>query len=321
MIEPKGRAVLCLTPNPALDRTLTVPDLRLGTVARAPSARVAAGGKGVNVARALAALGIEALCMGPLGGASGRILADLAAAENLDADWTWCEIETRSCIILVDPAARRTTVINEAGPRLQPGDWNRVTAAVLARAAEARAVCLSGSLPPGVAPDGLAELCRSLVESGQAPWVDSSGAALAAALSVAGLRLKINREEAEELLGRPLRGMAACAEAAQRLLARGPSAVVLTLGDEGAVFAEAEGCWHAASPPLETASAVASGDSFLAGLVAALAAGRDVPEALRWGVAAGAANALAEGGAGFTRAQFDSILAGVRCSPERLTGV
>jgi len=314
-------AVLCLTPNPALDRTLTVSGLRLGTVARAPSARVAAGGKGVNVARALAALGTEALCMGPIGGASGRILADLAASEDLDAAWTWCEVETRSCIILVDPAARRTTVINEAGPPLQPIDWNRVSAEVLARAPEARAVCLSGSLPPGVAADGLAELCRSLVESGQAPWVDSSGAALAAALSVAGVRLKINREEAEELLGRPLRGVAACADAAQRLLARGMSAVVLTLGDEGAVFAEAEGCWRAASPPLETASAVASGDSFLAGLVAALAAGREVPEALRWGVAAGAANALAEGGARFTRAQFDSILGGVRCGPERpLTG-
>ncbi|HVQ54303.1 MAG TPA: PfkB family carbohydrate kinase, partial [Thermoanaerobaculia bacterium] len=153
MTEPKSRAVLCLTPNPALDRTLTVPDLQLGTVARAPSARVAAGGKGVNVARALAALGTEALCMGPIGGASGRILADLAAAENLDAAWTWCDVETRSCIILVDPAARQTTVINEAGPLLQPGDWNRVSAEVLARASEARAVCLSGSLPPGVAAD------------------------------------------------------------------------------------------------------------------------------------------------------------------------
>ena len=123
---------------------------------------------------------------------SGRILADLAAAENLDAAWTWCEVETRSCIILVDPAARRTTVINEAGPRLQPGDWNRVSAEVLARASEARAVCLSGSLPPGVAADGLAELCRSLVRSGRAPWVDSSGEALAAAPQKRSNRFEIN---------------------------------------------------------------------------------------------------------------------------------
>ena len=119
--------------------------------------------------------------MGPLGGASGRILADLAAAEGLAAAWTWCEVETRSCLILVDSAARQATVINEAGPRLPPGTGVGSAADVLARAADARAVCLSGSLPPGVAAEGLAELCRSLVESGQAPWVDSSGAALAAA--------------------------------------------------------------------------------------------------------------------------------------------
>ncbi len=130
-----GGAIVCVTPNPALDRTLTVPDLQLGAVMRTTEARVAAGGKGVNVARALSALGTGACCMGPVGGASGKILADLAAAEGLDADWTWCEVETRSCTILVDPAARRATVINEAGPRLSAGDWKRLCTDVLARAA------------------------------------------------------------------------------------------------------------------------------------------------------------------------------------------
>lgn len=313
MFGPASGEIVCVTPNPALDRTLTVPDLRLGGVMRAPAARVEAGGKGVNVARALSTLGTEARCMGPLGGASGRILADLAAAEGLDAAWTWCEVETRSCTILVDPVARRTTVINEAGPQMSAGDWGRLRTDILADAARAREICLSGSLPSGVPVEGLAQLCRSLVESGRAPWVDSSGPALAAVLSVGGVRLKINREEAEELLGRPLDGVAACGAAARQLLGRGMTAVVLTLGAEGAVLAAAEGCWHATSPPLETASAVASGDSFLAGLVAALAAGRDRPEALRWGVAAGAANALAEGGARFSREQFDSVLIRVRC--------
>ena len=279
---------------------------------RATSSRVAAGGKGVNVARALAALGAEVLCMGPLGGASGRVLAELAAADGLAAEWTWCQTETRSCLILVDSAARQATVINEAGPRLAAGDWSRVCTDVLARAAGAQAVCVSGSLPPGVSPEALAELCRSLVESGQAPWVDSSGPALAEVLSVRGVRLKINREEAEEVLGRPLDSVAACAGAARELLGRGLTTVVVTLGAEGAVLAAAEGCWHAVPPPIDTASAVASGDSSLAGLVAALSSGRDLSEALRWGVAAGAANALANGGARFSREQFDSVLAQTR---------
>jgi 1-phosphofructokinase len=304
--------ILCVTPNPAIDRTLEVSDLRPGAILRAASSRVVAGGKGVNVARALSALGVEVCCMGPLGGASGRILADLAGAEGLRSAWTWCEIETRSCLILVDPAARQATVINEGGPRLSAPDWKRVCDDVLARAAGAPAVCLSGSVPPGVPADGLAGLCRSLVASGQSPWVDSSGPALSAVLAVSGAQLKINREEAEEALGRPLKGVAACGAAAKQLLGRGPTTVVMTLGAEGAVLAAPEGCWHADAPPVESASAVASGDSFLAGLTAAVASGHDLPEALRWGVAAGTANALAAGGARFSREQFETILARVR---------
>src|SRR5262249_29833024 len=149
MRDSASTGILCVTPNPALDRTLEVPTLRPGAVMRATSERVAAGGKGVNVARALSALGGQARSMGAPGGANGRILADLATAEGLEAVWTWCEIETRSCLILVDSAARQATVINEAGPRLSAGDWMRFCAEVLAKATGAQAVCISGSVPPG----------------------------------------------------------------------------------------------------------------------------------------------------------------------------
>ena len=182
----------------------------------------------------------------------------------------------------------------------------------MGEAARAAAVCISGSLPPGVAAEGLADLCRALVQSGHAPWVDSSGPALRALLPVAGLRLKINREEAQEALRLPLDSVAACGTAVRRLRDGGMAIVVLTLGDEGAVLAAAEGCWHAAAPPVETASTVASGDSFLAGLVAALISGCAFPDALSRAVAAGAANALAGGGARFTREQFEAILARVQ---------
>ena len=320
---PEAR-ILCVTPNPALDRTLDVPDLRIGDTARARGARVAAGGKGVNVARGLAALGNgngsgsgsgsrgRPLCMGPLGGASGRILAGLAEAEGLDAAWTWCEVETRTCVILVDGAAGRATVVNEPGPRLATEDWTRLCGDVLERAKGALEICVSGSVPPGVAAGGLADLGAALVASGHAPWIDSSGPALADVLSTRGVRLKINRDEASEALGRTLRGVSDCAESARRLLERGPAAVVMTLGAEGAVLASPAGCWHASAPPVETVSPVGSGDALLAGLVAALTSGRDEPEALCWGVAAGTASAVAGGGARFSRDQFDALLVRVR---------
>src|SRR5262249_59245603 len=126
------------------------------------------------------------------------------------------------------------------------------------------------------------------------------GPALEAALTVPGVRLKINREEAEAIPGESLGDFGACVAAARALLARGASALVLTLGADGALAASPEGCWHAVSPPVQSASAVASGDSFLAGLLAALVAGESLAEALRHGVAAGAANAAANGGARFT---------------------
>src|SRR3954469_3729863 len=126
--------ILCVTPNPALDRTLQVPDLRIGGTSRAAAARVAAGGKGLNVGRSLATLRASPVCMGPLGGASGRMLADLATAEGLAGSWTWCEIETRTCVILVETTAGRATVVNESGPRLSAADWSRLTRDVLARA-------------------------------------------------------------------------------------------------------------------------------------------------------------------------------------------
>src|SRR4051794_28384285 len=231
--------------------------------------------------------GARPLCMGPVGGASGRILAELAEAEGLPAAWTWCQVETRTCVILVDGAAGQATVVNEPGPRLAAGDWTRLCDEILDVATRSPAICVSGSVPPGVPAGGLAELGAALVASGHAPWIDSSGPVLAGVLSTRGVRLKINREEAGEVLGRTLRGVAECVEAARRLLEGGPATVVMTLGGDGAVLASPAGCWHASAPGVEIVSAVASGDAFLAGLVAGLTSGLDEPAALAWGVAAG----------------------------------
>ena len=304
-------AILCVTPNPALDRTLEIRELRMGESLRAAAVRVAAGGKGLNVARSLTTLGASPVCMGPVGGASGRRLAELAAAEGLESSWTWCEIETRTCVILVDTTAEQATVVNEPGPALSPEDWARVSEDVLARAPHAGEICVSGSLPPGVAPADLARLGRALVASGRRPWMDTSGPALTAVLETRGARVKINREEARQALGIPLADAAACAAAARRLLDAGLATVVMTLGDQGAVLADDGGCWHVDAPAVRSASAVASGDAFLAGLVSAWIGGLAPADALRRAVAAGTANALAGGGARFSREEFDAVLSRV----------
>src|SRR5512138_1568438 len=95
--------ILCLTPNPAIDRTLLLPGLTAGNVHRAETVIVVAGGKGLNVARVIRTLGGEPLCMGFTGGHAGRLLADLAQNEGLNSCWTWTDSETRTCAIFISP--------------------------------------------------------------------------------------------------------------------------------------------------------------------------------------------------------------------------
>jgi 1-phosphofructokinase family hexose kinase len=300
--------ILCVTPNPAVDRTVTVPGLRMGEVARATHSLVAAGGKGLNVARVVRALGGPVVCAGFLGGHSGRMLADLAEREGLPAAWTWFAGETRTSVILFDPQGGDATVVNEPGPTVVPEDWARLTADVLRAAEGSDYVCLSGSLPPGSAPDLFANLLRALVAVGWRVWVDTSGAALAAALAVESVGIKVNSSEVAEVVERRIEHPAEALAAAHELRRRTGGPVILTLGGRGAVLAGDSGGWHAQPPMLRVVSTVGSGDAFFAGLVVALARGLGEPEALCHAVTAGAANALTVGGGRLELGDFHTIL-------------
>jgi 1-phosphofructokinase family hexose kinase len=300
--------ILCITPNPALDRTLTVPGLRLGEALRATHSFVAAGGKGLNAARVVRALGDRVLCAGFLGGHSGHLLADLAEREGLPAAWTWFAGETRTSIILFDPQGGDATVVNEPGPAVTPDDWARLTADVLRAAANCDYICLSGSLPPGSTPELFAGLLHGLVMAGKRVWVDTSGAALVAALAVEPIGIKINGAEATEIVGHPIEHPVEALAAARELRRAAAGPVILTLGGRGAILAGADGGWHAQPPALRAVSTVGSGDAFFAGLVVGLARGLGEPEALRQAVAAGAANALRVGGGRLELDDFNTIL-------------
>jgi 1-phosphofructokinase family hexose kinase len=291
--------LLCVTPNLAVDRTLVVPGFAAGRVWRAERVLAAAGGKGVNVARAARALGHRALCAGLKAGPTGEAAARSAADEGLEARWTPAEGDSRVCVVVVDPRGGGATVINEPGRPIDAHAWQALAADVQALAVRAEAVCLSGSLPPGVPEGGFAGLIAALGAAGRRVWVDTSGAALAEAAGAAPFGLKVNAEEAGHCLGAVPETPEQAAAAAGGLRARGIAAVAITLGGAGAVLSIGEGTWHAVTPPVVEVSAVGSGDAFLAGLAGGLAAGGSAPEALREAVGAGAANALDIGGGVF----------------------
>jgi 1-phosphofructokinase len=300
--------ILCITPNPAIDRTLIVPGFRPGTLCRPTRTIVAAGGKGLNVARAVRVLGGEAVCAGLLGGHAGRLISELVEKEGLAGAWTWVEGESRTCIILVNPENGVVTEVCEQRSPILADDWFRLQADVLREATRADCVCLSGSLPPGCPPDAPAGLIRAIRAAGRPMWVDTSGTALRAALTAGPTGIKVNATEAGEILGEEMADVEAASRAAAKFQRMGVGSVVLTLGREGAMLATDAGTWWARPPALRTVSAVGSGDSFLAGLITALVAGEPPPQALRHAVAAGAANALNPGGAQFELRDFNAAL-------------
>lgn len=300
--------ILCVAPNPALDHTLVVSTFKAGMVSRAQSSLFAAGGKGLNVARAVQILGGQSWSVGFLAGHMGRRITELAEAERLSGSWTWVRGETRTCIIIADPEAGEATVVNENGPQVTVDDWNSLRDQVITKASLATDICFSGSLPPGSPLEVFVEVITTVRDLGKRVWVDTSGAPLHAALTIPGIVIKINGDEAGAILNRVVDTPTYAQAAALEFQRTGLTSVVITLGKSGAVMTHKRGCWWAQPPTIKVMDAVGSGDSFLAGLVTAFAAGLAPDVALKHGVAAGAANATIVGGGDFPKEVFDNIL-------------
>jgi 1-phosphofructokinase family hexose kinase len=303
--------LLIITPNPALDRTMVFAGLRLGAVQRTDDVVVAAGGKGLNVARAARTLGQAALVCAPLGGLSGEMLASLAEAEGLAGRWSRQSAgETRTCVLLVDPEGGDATALNEAGPVFSAADWDAFAETALVASVEAQLCLVSGSLPRGVAPAALGDLLGRLGAAGRRVIVDTSGAPLEAALAARPYGVKVNGAELGAALGRAEVGdVAAAAAALAELRAGGMALAAVSLGARGAVAADATGTWWACPPPIQLVSTVGSGDSLLAGISAGLLRGLPLPEALRLGVACGSADALTIGGGRIDGAEVQRLAA------------
>jgi 1-phosphofructokinase family hexose kinase len=302
--------LLALTTNPAIDRTLVVLGFRHAEVTRVSRRSDAAGGKGLNVARVARTLGLASLACAPLAGINGRTIAELANREGIPSRWHWMASgESRICILITDPEAHDSLVINEQGPPMEPAEWEAFAQLVLEAGAEAAAISFSGSLMPGVPPERLRDLATELLAGGRTVYIDTSGAPLRAVLDLPLPLLKVNAHELGDALGQPIAGLADAVAAAEAACARGPHAVVVTLGKDGAIGVDRHGAWHAKTPPIQVVSPVGSGDAVLAGVASVLLAGGELPEALRAGVAAGAANALTLGGGVVRPADLDYLLA------------
>jgi 1-phosphofructokinase len=278
--------IVTLTLNPSVDRTVEVETLARGEVMRAQSVRVDPGGKGINVSRALATHGPSTRAVVTVGGAEGEHLIALLRDTGIEIVPVGIRAAIRSNITVVEPDGT-TTKFNEPGAQLSAEELAAVFAAVKTAVESADWLVASGSLPPGTPASVYADLIRSLADSGTCVAIDTSGPALEAVLDAGPTLVKPNRDELAEVTGRQLLTIADVVDAACRLRDLGASAVLASLGADGAVLVDGDGAIHGRTPAVAPLSSVGAGDAMLAGFLAAGGKGSDaLVEGLAWGAAA-----------------------------------
>lgn len=288
-------AIITLTMNPAIDVSMCAEHVAPVHKLRCTQVRRDPGGGGINVARVVTRLGGEVTAMFTAGGLTGRLLERLVDAEGVRRLVVPIAGETREDFTVLDQSSGQQFRFVTPGPRLERREWTAAAELLAGLEPRPRYVCASGSLPPGVPDDFYARIARAVGDRDGRFVLDTSGAALKAALAARVWLIKPSLAEMETLAGAELKTLDARVAACRKLVEGGVGAVALTLGAEGALLVTAQEAWRAVGPPVAIASTVGAGDSFLGCLLAALSSGAPMDAALRQAVAGGGAALLAPG--------------------------
>jgi 1-phosphofructokinase family hexose kinase len=283
--------IITVTLNAAIDKTLAVPNFRLGRRHRAVEQTAMAGGKGVNVARALRALGQPVIATGIAGGPTGTRIVEHLTDEGILNDFVRIREESRTSTAVVDPTSGEQTEINEYGPHVSEQELGLFVDKLLYLAKGAEVCVFAGSLPRGVEAGLYGRLIAELKRLDVMTVLDSEGEPLHIATRAGPDVVSPNELEAEGLVGHEFSDEEDRRIAVGEMVELGAGESIMTL-PEGCLAMLGEGAdrrlYRASLDPLEPVSAIGSGDAFLAGLVAARYSGGDVDACLRFAVACGA---------------------------------
>lgn len=283
--------IITVTLNAAIDKSLAVPNFRLGRRHRTVEQRTMAGGKGVNIARTLKSLGQPVIATGFAGGATGTHIVEQLTEESILNDFVRIRDESRTNTSVQDPTTGEQTEINERGPLVSEREVELFRDKLIYLAKGAAIVVFAGSLPRGVDPDIYASLIRDLERSDVTTVVDTDGEPLRHAVRAEPDVVSPNVPEAEELVGHEFQDEEERVRALTEITALGPREAIITLPDGCVARVAVEGqrrLKRARVEPREPIAKRGSGDAFLAGYVAARYEGRAPDQCLRFGVACGA---------------------------------
>jgi len=288
--------IATLTINPAIDIFVNVGRVEPTRKMRCSAPKRDPGGGGINVARVAHRLGSDVVAIYPTGGAIGKLLHRLVDREGIDSLVTPSHVETRENFTAYEETTGEQYRFVLPGSALHRPEWEAVLDKLTTLPEKPKFVVASGSVPPGVPEDFFARVAREAKRLDAQCVIDTSGAALKAALKEGVALIKPNLVELSDLIGTSLTTDDARITACRKLIKDGcVGMVALTLGEDGALLVTPDQVWRAEPLTIEPVSTVGAGDSFLGGLVGALASGKSLPQAFRVAVAAASAAVLSPG--------------------------
>ena len=308
--------IVTVTLNAALDRTLTVPNFQQGHRHRASQGLTLAGGKGINVARALKRLDVPVVATGLAGGRTGTRIVEELTAEAILNDFVRIGEESRTSTAVVDPMGGSFTEINEWGPNVLGDELEVLREKIRYLSRDASAVVFAGSLPRGVTESFYADAIRELNRAGVRTVLDAEGEPLRLGVEAEPWLVAPNQHEAEALVGQEL-------DDEDFLMALDS---IADLGARAVLITREDGCFgltreerpprrvHAAAPQVEPVSTVGAGDVLTAGFLAARLGGKPFDEAVRYAVAAGSASTLDVGAGRFEPREANRLTGQIQVS-------
>ena len=307
--------ILTVTMNAALDRSLTVPNLQVGHRHRASAGFTQAGGKGINIARALKRLDVPVVATGLAGGRTGTRLVEELTGEGILNDFVRIAGESRTSTMLVDPTGGTSTEIYEWGPEVTADELAMLLEKIAYLARGADLVVFAGSLPRGVRPEFYAEAIRECNRRRVRAVLDTEGEPLRRGVEAEPWLVSPNQREAESLVGQEFHDEEDFLMALERICDLGARNVLI--GHETGAFLlvreeRRAQRLDARIPPIESVTQPSgAGDAMLAGYLAGRSAERSAEEALLDAVATGAAATLAIGGGRFDPREATRLQAAV----------
>lgn len=286
--------IYTITLNPALDHYLEVDEFRVDDANRVQAECLYAGGKGIDVSRAIRHLGGDSMALGFIGGHNGRVMVEMLKAEGVSTYFTPIAKETRRNLIV--SAARGTqTIFNSRGPAVSADEWRCFLTHLRALELRDAYVVLGGSLPRGVPPDVYGQIVRLVQDRGARAILDADGPALKAGLQAKPFAIKPNVNELRRVTGRPLRTERDLLRAAEGLTRQGITIVLVSRGRQGLLVVSRTERYRTIPPPVKVRSTIGAGDSTVAGFVFKHAGGKTLEECVRYATAAGTAATLEPG--------------------------